>query len=286
MAKKVTILSLGAGIQSTALALLLDQDMLPGYAKPDAAVFADTKAEPEWVYKTVKDLSEILSYPVITTSYSDLEADTWATLRREGTRKRPAQTSESIFFDIPTYVGLDTTPHPTTRRCTETYKIAPIRKAVREAFGWPLKVDQYLGISVDEIVRVKPSRVKYITNIHPLVDQRWTRNDCQLYLTNHWSQISAGRSACLLLPVPFDPSLAEDSRRGTGNVRTSLPAGRRPETAQSSPTPVLQGRTQGTRPGRLPPVQDDHPDPRRRMLRSLLHLNPASNTPAPELRHR
>ena len=47
-------LSLGAGVQSSVLALLLSQSdprlMELGYPKPDAAIFADTGWEPEYVY--------------------------------------------------------------------------------------------------------------------------------------------------------------------------------------------------------------------------------------------
>ena len=46
-------LSLGAGVQSSVLALLLSQPdpclIELGYSKPDAAIFADTGWEPEYV---------------------------------------------------------------------------------------------------------------------------------------------------------------------------------------------------------------------------------------------
>lgn len=200
MRKHVTVLSLGAGVQSLAMALMLDAGTLENHKRPDAAIFADTLAEPPWVYQNVETLTALLSYPVITTSYSDIEADTWKTLRREPTIKRPAQTAESIFFDIPTYIGAEAPYRPTTRRCTATYKIEPIRRAIRQHFGWPLTVDQYLGISLDEADRIKSSQVKYITNVYPLVENRLTRNDCLIYLTKSWPQLIPARSSCYFCP--------------------------------------------------------------------------------------
>ena len=204
MSNHVTILSLGGGIQSTALALLLHEEKLPGIPTPDAAIFADTGAEPPWVYRTIASLADILSYPVLTTAASNLEQDTLLAIARQPSGRRPAQTADSIFLDIPTYIGHGRPAKPTTRRCTQDYKIAPIRRTIRQRFGWPVTVTQYLGISADEAVRIKPSRVRYITNYHPLADLRWTRANCRAYLREHWPNIDVGRSACWFCPYHSD----------------------------------------------------------------------------------
>ena len=109
-AKEVISLSLGGGWQSTALALLLDRGELEGYPRPDVAVFADTKAEPPWVYQTLDALEGILSYPLVRTSYGNLEEDTWRSIRGEPTRRHPNQLPEEDgkpargFIDIPAYL--------------------------------------------------------------------------------------------------------------------------------------------------------------------------------------
>ena len=65
-------LSLGAGVQSSVLALLLSRSdpclLELGYPKPDAAVFADTGWEPEYVYRHLDWLEEQLDYPLIRVS--------------------------------------------------------------------------------------------------------------------------------------------------------------------------------------------------------------------------
>jgi hypothetical protein len=49
-----TYLSLGAGVQSSALYVMALRGHLP---RPDVAIFADTGAEPPWVYQIVRRLS-------------------------------------------------------------------------------------------------------------------------------------------------------------------------------------------------------------------------------------
>src|SRR5262249_44509213 len=77
------------------------------------------------------------------------------------------------------------------RKCTRDYKIIPIRRKIREllglsATGTPrgLQVEQWIGISVDEIARTFCSDVQWITNVFPLIlPMRWRVQDCV-----HWLQ--------------------------------------------------------------------------------------------------
>ena len=69
------------------------------------------------------------------------------------------------------------------RECTSKFKIAPIRKFLRQE----LKVDRkhpcnmYIGISYDEADRMNPSNVKYAKSVYPFVDGY--RNYCESGLT-------------------------------------------------------------------------------------------------------
>ena len=191
MPNRITVLSLGAGLQSTALALLLDEGRLDA-AKPDYAIFADTGAEPPWVYETVEALSQRLSYPMVTAALGNLEADTWSMLHGERVEHR----HKSYYVDIPVYGQSGLMP----RQCTTYYKIRPIRAMARQLAGWPCTVDMYLGISRDEVVRVKESRVKYIRHLYPLLDAGWSRLDCATYLAAEHPDIPVGRSACYFCP--------------------------------------------------------------------------------------
>ena len=56
-----------------------------------------------------------------------------------------------------------------------------------------------MGISLDEIRRMKPSRLPYIENIFPLIDLRMRRRDCFLWMESHGYPIPP-RSACTFCP--------------------------------------------------------------------------------------
>lgn len=200
MNTKVTILSLGGGIQSTALALLLDEGRLDGYRKPDCAIFADTQAEPEWVYQTVGALRERVSYPVVTATAGSLAQDTWAIiLGKEPESGRKA----GGYIDIPAFGG--ETGGLVKRQCTSNYKIRVIKRKIRELYGWPIQVIQYLGISADEAVRMRSSAEKYIRLEYPLAMSRLSRHDCQEYLRAEAPDIPVGRSACYFCPFHSMP---------------------------------------------------------------------------------
>lgn len=82
--KTITILSLGAGVQSTALALMAERGLVE---KPVAAIFSDTGDEPATVYQHLEKLRGMLSFPVHTVKFGNgLGADFLAALRGETTR--------------------------------------------------------------------------------------------------------------------------------------------------------------------------------------------------------
>jgi len=56
-----------------------------------------------------------------------------------------------------------------------------------------------IGISTDEAIRIKPSRVLYINNQHPLIDACMSRRDAADWLWAHFLR-KAPRSACQVCP--------------------------------------------------------------------------------------
>ena len=59
--KTLRVLSLGAGVQSTTLALMINQGELP---MVNCAIFADTKGEPKYVYDHLNWLKNKLKFPI------------------------------------------------------------------------------------------------------------------------------------------------------------------------------------------------------------------------------
>ena len=195
--KHVVVLSLGAGIQSTALALLLDRGLLPGVESPRWAIFADTKAEPKSVYETLDWLSARLSYPVVTTSWGNLAKNTWKALIGMPVPERGHHKGGYIDLPVFTENGL------AKRQCTGIYKIAPVKQKIRElAESAPpaLTATQYLGISNNETRRAKPAREAWLTNEYPLIAHGYSRQDCQDFLDQEYAGHPVLRSACYFCP--------------------------------------------------------------------------------------
>ena len=93
------------------------------------------------------------------------------------------------------------------RQCTADYKIFPINKKMRELLGLEkgekrkkgTVVEMLMGISLDEVYRVKPNRVKYITNNYPLIDLKMSRKSCMTWMEKN-KYPKPPRSACTFCP--------------------------------------------------------------------------------------
>ena len=97
------------------------------------------------------------------------------------------------------------------RQCTGDYKIEPIQQQIRSLLGlkrgqrWPAVpvVEQWVGISIDEATRMKPSAMPAIRTRWPLVDLRWTRRDCLAWLRSN-GYPEPPKSACTFCPFHSD----------------------------------------------------------------------------------
>jgi hypothetical protein len=184
------VLSLGAGVQSTTLALMANNGELGDV--PDCAIFADTGWEPQSVYAHLEKLKQHLSFPVYTVIAGNLREDIINGVNSKGKR----------FASVPWHMQkANGTRAIGMRQCTGEYKIRPIQKKVVELMDGKRPkggCEMWVGISTDEIFRMKPSRVKYIVNRWPLIEKRLNRNDCQQWLMkNGWY---APKSSCIGCP--------------------------------------------------------------------------------------
>lgn len=194
------VISLGAGVQSSTMALMAAHGEIG--PMPDHAVFADTGAEPKAVYEYLKWLtSGVLPFPVHIVSAGNLKEHVAA--------ERPK--GQFLRVDIPVFVeSPDGSRGIINRSCTRDFKITPIRKKVRELVGLAGKrsptdpvVEQWIGISLDEVQRIKPSRESWQENRWPLVEQRMTRWDCLMWLENH-GYPKPPKSSCIFCPYHSD----------------------------------------------------------------------------------
>ena len=188
----IDIISLGAGKQSTYMLLTA----LQGNYKfmPEFAIFSDTGCEPDYVYDYLNWLTDYLkvnyNFEIIKVSEGNLMNDTIEYLN--GTRKRVA----SLPLRLANDAGL------IMRQCTNDYKIKPLRKYVQKIRN-NKKVRLWLGISLDEIERIKTSNVQYIENYYPLIEKRIGIDNIKSWFRQN-SIPEPGKSACLICPFHSD----------------------------------------------------------------------------------
>lgn len=173
MSDPLRIISLGAGVQSTTMALMAAHGELP---MPDCAIFADTQDEPAEVYDHLAWLmsGNVLPFPVHVATAGRLSD----ALRAGDEEAR-----------IPCFVGAGGL---SKRQCTRNFKLKVIKRKTRELLGVgprayirPGAVEAWVGISTDEAIRKKPSGVAYIVNRHILVEKWMSRADCKAWLKAH-----------------------------------------------------------------------------------------------------
>jgi hypothetical protein len=191
------VLSLGAGVQSTALALMACDGALPGL---NAAIFADTGWEPKRVYRQLDRVAAELmtaGIPLYRVSKGNLREDSVNPAHR--------------FASVPYYVrNPDGSEGMGRRQCTAEYKLTPIMRACRELLGAAPPnyrsvprgrvVEQWIGFSTDEVHRANNRRdVRYAYKRFPLLELGMSRKDCERFLrARGWGDTA--KSACIGCP--------------------------------------------------------------------------------------
>ncbi len=212
------IISLGAGVQSSTMALMAAAGEIT--PMPNCAIFADTQDEPASVYKWLDWLEKQLPFPVHRVTAGKLSE---VAVRLKKSRKSgniytpiglPVFTVETVT--IRSVVGEDdmfrdavlSKPYTVNqkgmgmRQCTRTFKIDPIRRKMRSLRAG-LPVIQWIGISSDEAHRMKESRDKWCANRWPLIDLGMTRKACLEWMQQRGLP-RPPRSACTYCPYHND----------------------------------------------------------------------------------
>jgi hypothetical protein len=235
MEPTIRVLSLGAGVQSTTLALLVIEGTLP---RLDAAIFADTGWEPASVYAHLERLTAALAQvgiPVVRVSRGNLRDDAL---------------NPDKHVNLPAFIrNPDGSMGRVRRHCTDRYKLRPIHEQVRLMLGalnrtpkpctyclgtgtrvapWRAKrgevtdgtcsvcegegtrsgigpapaghwAEQWIGFSTDEVARISGKEPSYTRSRYPLIELGMSRTDCQSWLAARgWG--TTPKSACVGCP--------------------------------------------------------------------------------------
>lgn len=200
----IHILALGAGVQSSTLALM----SVKGIINIDCAIFADTQNEPENVYENVqwlKEQFESADIPLHICTAGDITKD---------------------LGRLPLHVtNKNGTAGMLKRACTHRYKIEPISKTIRYVLlklkkGQTIPdgtlIYQHYGISKDESSRIKSPTEWWKINVYPLCntvcypngkgdtmkffDRYQSRRDCAEWLQTNYPGRVFPKSACCVCP--------------------------------------------------------------------------------------
>lgn len=176
--KTITVLSFGGGVQTTALAVLWAR----GDVDADACVMADTGGETPETYTHVEKVRAWLRR-----WDRDLEVV-----------RHPGGSLEDWTLQRSTPIPIRTRTAFGHRQCTNKWKIEPVKRWARDRGADQLVL--LLGISTDEVRRVKPDRERWVERRYPLLDARLSRADC-LDLAREAGLGDPPKSACFYCPL-------------------------------------------------------------------------------------
>ena len=199
VSRPIRVLSFGAGVQSSYVARASLLGDLPPF---DHVVFADTGDEPDDVMENVAwwaDRFKVEGVPVHVV-------------------RKPKSISETVYETLDG--GRSGVPIPVFirnrrghagqmgRQCTSSWKVEQIKRVLRQVADVPHRhkhitdalVEQTIGISWDEAVRMRDAPYPWVRNAYPLVDDRITRWECIRIMAGDDRFPDPPRSACWHCP--------------------------------------------------------------------------------------
>ncbi len=269
MSIQLRVISLGAGVQSTTMALMAACGEVG--PMPDCAIFADTGAEPASVYRHLDWLEKQLPFPVHRVSAGNLRDEiVGAMAGKNRMDARPPfftrtitpagtvvpvydwqwnddyQQDEKVQIGERVVTRVELSPVGTLQRqCTQDFKILPITKKIRELIGLErgrrgpktVVVEQWIGISVDEAMRMKPSRLSFVAHRWPLIEKGMHRRHCLAWCEER-KYPKPAKSACTFCPFTDnarwrdmklnDPESFADAVAIDRLIRPGVPGPKRP----------------------------------------------------------
>jgi hypothetical protein len=210
--KELKFISLGVGVQSVTLYLMSSIGVIP---RADYAIFADPGSEGKRTYAYLRWLIDWADknngIPIVWTGKKSIYKDL--------TSKK-----KNRFASIPLFtkdefgnVGM------LKRQCTEEYKIAEVKRAIRKIYGISPRekapnTEIWIGITLDEIERMRIPQTNFETFVYHFCgyssqkkystkkiesDFNSTRSDCISWLTKMGFPVPP-KSACNFCPYQSD----------------------------------------------------------------------------------
>lgn len=197
------VLNLGAGVQSSALALMSAR----GELEPlDYAIFADTGWESVETYEYLEWLETQVPFPVLRVRRAGPDLGQYliegTVLPREGRQMAPFFTADPDGM-MP-------------KHCSKEFKTRVVQLAMRQLLGlghgergpgYPV-IEQWLGMTTDETHRVSVSEKRYLHHRYPLIERRMKK--IALYPWYEQRQLPVPpKSSCIFCPFNDPKRLAK-----------------------------------------------------------------------------
>jgi len=188
-------LSLGAGVQSSVLALASARGDLP---KLDGAIFADTGWEPAKVYEWLAWLETQVPFPIIRVRREGLDLGDYSLAVARGEITDSKMTPPWFTKDPDGFL---------MKTCNKEFKTRLITAYLRGLLGLKPRergpadptFEVWMGISMDERWRMKSAEQKFMHNRFVLIEARMNRQDCITYCEDR--QIPRPpKSSCIFCP--------------------------------------------------------------------------------------
>jgi hypothetical protein len=214
---QMRILNLGAGVQSTTIALMGVKNWYywscseplpyPAVGLIEFAIFADTQEEPDAVYRHLEWLTLQTKkwFPILRRTAGKLGDNLVHGVNLQGKR----------FISIPSFTAEKEGKKYgiTKRQCTAEYKVDVVERTIRrELLGLrsgqripnDLDITQVYGLSYDEpgrIARLKSRKAgSKLKAAFPLFEMEMTRGGCKTWLKKQVIPHEVPRSACVFCP--------------------------------------------------------------------------------------
>lgn len=203
MNEPIHIISLGAGVQSSTMALMAAAGEIT--PMPKCAIFADTMWEPKAVYEWLGWLEKQLPFPIHRVCKGNIRE------QNVSARVRGLKVNGERWVSLPYFVKVDGNEKEgrIARQCTAEYKIDPIETFIKISLLNHVKgtrlpretaIIQWRGITTDEASRMKDSGLKWMKVRYPLaMEKNMTRSDCLYWMQSHGFP-KPPRSACIGCP--------------------------------------------------------------------------------------
>lgn len=195
---------------------------------PDAAIFSDTQCEPEAVMEWFETLKELVAaaphpIPIYRVTRGSLKEASFKVHRIQKTDAQLPVGTEYMRLMTPVF-GIDADGKikgAIGRKCTSDFKIVPLERLLKKLAQIKrgqkeVTVTSWLGISWDELQRMKDSREPWRQNRWPLIEKRMTRKDCLDWMAAKGFPVPP-RSACTFCPFHSDSEwkrLRDDDPKG------------------------------------------------------------------------